>query len=57
MIWEVWRTQRLAYSTNFKLAILKQGMKDWSGNDEKMTSESSLKLKLSKRCLDMDRDF
>ena len=39
------------------MAIVKQGISDWSGNDGKMTSHSDFKLKLSESYLDLNRGF
>ena len=44
-------------SSKQKMAIVKQGMSDWPGNDEKMTSQSNVKLRSSERALDLIRGF
>ena len=44
-------------SSHWKLDIVKEGMSDWKGNDEKITSHSNFKLKFSKKPLDLTADF
>ena len=39
------------------MAIVKQGMPDWQGNDGKMTSHSNFKIRFSERSLDLVRGF
>ena len=39
------------------MAIVKQEMSGWPGNNEKMASYSNLKLSVSKRYLGVDRGY
>ena len=39
------------------MAIVKQGMSDWPGNDGEMTSHSNSRLSTSKRSWGVDRDL
>ena len=45
------------YSSHWKLDIVKQGMSDWPGNDRKMTSHNSFKLRFYERSLNIVRGF
>ena len=39
------------------MAIVKQGMSGWPGNDGEMTSDSNFKVTFSKRPLELVRGF
>ena len=45
------------YSSNWKLAIVKQVMSDWPGNDRKMTLHSHFKIRNFKNFLNVTRGF
>ena len=45
------------YLSDWKMAIIEQGMSDWLGNDGKMTSHSNLKVRAFKRSWGVDGGY
>ena len=46
-----------AYSSNWKMVIVRPGMTCWVRNDKKITSQNNLLLNFYNRSWDMDKDY